>query len=205
MLKAVILDFDGTLGDTSNLFVECANELADKFNCRRISSLEKLKNLPREIFIMQEFKIKKEKIPDYVSEFIHLIEKKSDKVKLFPGARQFLDKLGKKYKLFILSTNSKKYIESTLKRENIKSISKIYSEERLGKKDKKLKQIIKENNLKKEEIIYIGDEVGDADACKKAGIKFVAVTWGFNSKELLQSKNPHFIADKRMLSTYLNI
>ena len=32
-------------------------------------------------------------------------------------------------------------------------------------------------------------------ACKKCKISIIAVTWGFDSKELLESKNPDYLAD----------
>ena len=38
--------------------------------------------------------------------------------------------------------------------------------------------------------MMIGDEVRDVDAAHKAGIDSMAVSWGFNSIELLESSAP---------------
>ena len=39
----------------------------------------------------------------------------------------------------------------------------------------------------------MGDETRDVEAAKKANIKVVAVTWGFNSPEALAKENPDFL------------
>ena len=37
------------------------------------------------------------------------------------------------------------------------------------------------------------DEVRDIEAARKSGIKSVAVTWGYNSKDALLKENPDFL------------
>ena len=39
-------------------------------------------------------------------------------------------------------------------------------------------------------MIYIGDEVRDIEAMKKAQVDLITVSWGWNSHELLVSHNP---------------
>jgi phosphoglycolate phosphatase-like HAD superfamily hydrolase len=34
--------------------------------------------------------------------------------------------------------------------------------------------------------VYVGDEVRDIEAARKSGINCISVSWGFNTKELLQ-------------------
>ncbi len=42
-----------------------------------------------------------------------------------------------------------------------------------------------------DDVIFIGDETRDIEACKRAGIRCVAVTWGYNSEKSLAAQNPH--------------
>ena len=49
---------------------------------------------------------------------------------------------------------------------------------------------------KAEEIVYIGDEIRDINAAKKAKVKVIAVTWGFNSKEVLSEYQPDALVDQ---------
>ena len=50
--------------------------------------------------------------------------------------------------------------------------------------------LIKEYKLNLEEVIYIGDEDRDIIAAKRVGVKVIAVTWGYNSKEKLMKEKP---------------
>ena len=59
-----------------------------------------------------------------------------------------------------------------------------------------LKRLIKKYDLVKKEVIYIGDEIRDIEACKKAGIECIVVTWGYNSRKALQQQNPDYMIDR---------
>ena len=63
-------------------------------------------------------------------------------------------------------------------------------------KHRSLKRLLKTYHMKPAETIYIGDEVRDIEACRKAKVQIIAVTWGFNSKRILERAKPDFIADK---------
>jgi phosphoglycolate phosphatase-like HAD superfamily hydrolase len=69
----------------------------------------------------------------------------------------------------------------------------IYSETSLFSKDKSIRKLMKQNNLNLDEILYVGDETRDIEASKKIHIKVIAVTWGFNSGEVLAKHNPDFL------------
>lgn len=43
--------------------------------------------------------------------------------------------------------------------------------------------------------IYVGDEVRDLEAARFAGIRSVAVTWGFNTRETLAAAAPDWVVD----------
>ncbi|PMB02817.1 carotenoid oxygenase, partial [Fischerella thermalis CCMEE 5196] len=56
-----------------------------------------------------------------------------------------------------------------------------------------INNLLKQKQLKPEEVIYVGDETRDIEASKKANIKVVAVSWGFNSPEVLAKQNPNYL------------
>jgi phosphoglycolate phosphatase len=41
-----------------------------------------------------------------------------------------------------------------------------------------------------EKVIYIGDEIRDAEAARAASVAFGAVTWGQHSVDALRAQNP---------------
>ena len=45
-------------------------------------------------------------------------------------------------------------------------------------------------------VLYVGDEVRDIEAAKKAGIRIAAVTWGYNSKKALEAYKPDYLVTK---------
>ena len=45
------------------------------------------------------------------------------------------------------------------------------------------------------QLFYVGDEVRDVKACRKAGVPVVGVTWGFNSRDALEKSGPSLVVD----------
>ena len=115
-------------------------------------------------------------------------------IKLFEGVELILKQLRKRYRLGIVSSNSEENIKKILKENGVdKLFDYIYSASSLFGKHKNLKRLIKKYKLNLEEVIYVGDEDRDILAAKKVGIKVVAVTWGYNSKEKLMKEKPDYL------------
>lgn len=72
----------------------------------------------------------------------------------------------------------------------------IYCAKNLFGKERTIGSFIKKLHLKREELIYIGDEHRDIIACQANGIKVIGVTWGFDTLETLEKARPNFIARK---------
>lgn len=67
-----------------------------------------------------------------------------------------------------------------------------------------VKLIMEEAGITKENVTYIGDSSVDMQTAQNAGVKAVAVSWGFCEKKMLEEYNPAFIADNaEELSRYL--
>ena len=97
--------------------------------------------------------------------------------------------------LGILTSNSVKAVEAFLREHNLQCFDFVESENNIFKKSKHLIKIIKKHSFNKQEVIYIGDEVRDIIASQEAGIDVIAVTWGYNKKEILKQNHPTFIAN----------
>ena len=82
----------------------------------------------------------------------------------------------------------------------------VYTGSSLFGKHKAMNKMLKNENLKSEGVIYVGDEVRDVEAADKVGLKVVSVDWGFNSREFLNQINPGSVVSsvsdlKRLLTT----
>lgn len=56
-------------------------------------------------------------------------------------------------------------------------------------------QILLSAGAQKEDVLYIGDSDVDMQTAQNAGVRVCAVTWGFRSRELLETFHPDFITD----------
>jgi len=119
--------------------------------------------------------------------------------KPFSGLVEALKTLKEKgFSLGILTSNFQKNVELFLKKNNLEIFDFIYSDNSpflLGKGDK-LKKLIEKNHWRQDEVVYVGDETRDVEAAKKAGVKIISVSWGFNSKKILQKQQPDFLINK---------
>jgi phosphoglycolate phosphatase len=99
-------------------------------------------------------------------------------------------------KLFIVTSNTHENVTNFLKLNNLQDyFIDIKSVPSLFKKSKHIRRLIKENNLKRRETIYVGDETRDIQAARLSFIKVVSVSWGFNTRKILAKQRPNFLID----------
>lgn len=58
-----------------------------------------------------------------------------------------------------------------------------------------LNAIIEKFNISKDDILYIGDSEVDINTAKNAGVKVMAVSWGFRDKSFLEQQNADYLVD----------
>lgn len=193
----MIFDFDGTIADSAELYVNILNSVSDKLRLPKldINELRQLTRMP-----LTE-RCKKLGIPLYRLTFLNRKMHKEIKnyvheIEWVEGIEDQLIKLKNKgFKLVIISSNSTENIKAFLKKSEFEIFDIIYTSSRVFSKHKVINKLIKRLKIDKEEAIYIGDEYRDIMACKKAGIKIISVAWGFDSKELLMEGHPDYIAN----------
>lgn len=198
MVKYIIFDFDGTLADSKMAFISSWNILAEKYRFKEIKfdDIETLKKLSiKERCNLLNFQMYK--LPIIIPQFYKLYRKSINDINLFDGIKDMLSGLEKKgYKTAIISSNSKENILFFLKRNQIDCVTNVLCSSSLFSKNKLIEKFLRENQLKSSEVIYVGDEKRDLVACKKAGIKMIWVSWGYDSIEAIQGENPDYKVHK---------
>lgn len=53
---------------------------------------------------------------------------------------------------------------------------------------------MKKHDLRPHQLLYVGDEHRDIVACQEVKVPVVAVTWGYDSQELLEKAKPNHLA-----------
>ncbi|MEX1308287.1 MAG: HAD-IA family hydrolase [Eubacteriales bacterium] len=197
MIKQIIFDFDGTLADSESVFYHVANDVCKKFDLPLFSveQYQHLASIPIKDAI-KELGVKWYQIPQYWLEGCLSFMRHISSISLFDGIAELLNDLDEfGLGLSIISSNSKDNIHSLLEKNDIDYFDSIISVQKLFKKHKFIKSFLKQHHLEPEEVLYVGDEVRDILACKKARIKVIAASWGFDGLSHLIEENPDYIVD----------
>ncbi len=194
--KIMIFDFDGTIADTLDALVTIANRLALEFGYIQITpnELALLRNLTsREIIKYSGISLFK--IPFLLKKVKGELKNKISEFHPIPGIQEALIELKNQgYQLGIITSNSQENVTEFLKLNHLDWLFEfIYSGVTIFGKTTIINNVLRQKQLKPQSVIYVGDETRDIEASKKANIRVVAVTWGFNSPEALAKQNPDFL------------
>ncbi|MBF0225895.1 MAG: HAD-IIIA family hydrolase [Desulfobacterales bacterium] len=195
--KILVFDFDGTIADTIDFYSDVINKLAYEFNFKKIKpdEIQILKN-KTSLQLIKYLNVPIVKLPIIMTKAHQYLNENIDEIKPVKGVAEVLKMLHESgVRIGILTSNSFENVKAFLKQHNIDFFDFISSSSKILGKRKKLNSLVKKLNVSKESIIYIGDETRDIEAAKKAGIKNVAVTWGYNSKKLLLEYEPDFLIE----------
>ncbi len=198
MIKIVIFDFDGTLADTFDLIFSITNRLSVEFGYKQtkkeeIPEIEKLSALE----LINQSGISLFKVPFLLRKIRTEFQKEINNVRLFGGIKEALLELKYQgYKIGIITSNTQENVEFVLQKYDLFIFDFIASGITLFGKHRVIKKYLKLENIQTEEMVYIGDETRDIHAAKKAQIKVIGVTWGFNSIEALSEYQPDALVEQ---------
>lgn len=195
--KTLIFDFDGTIADDMQLMIGKFNKVANSFGLPQIrdDEVEKFRG-QGSTGIFSTLKISKLKLLLLTRQLQNDFHNSLNECKPFKEIPKVLKNLKRKgYQLAIISSNTKENISKFLIQNNLEIFDFIHSGRNLFGKEHVILKAMRQYDLNPKDCIYIGDEDRDVIAAKKAGIKVVAVTWGFNSRDLLEKYQPTFIAE----------
>ena len=197
--RVVLFDFDGTIADTYQAIANITNQLSEEFGYKTLNQDELLllKNLSsREIVKRSEISIFK--LPFLLRRVRSELSKEIAELPPINDIHQVLfDLKNRGYILGIVTSNIKKNVEIFLTNNRLNSLfSFIYSSTAIFGKHRVINQVIKDNKLNKSYVTYIGDETRDIRSARKSKIGVIAVSWGFNSADILQKYQPDFLVEQ---------
>jgi phosphoglycolate phosphatase len=192
--KLVVWDFDGTLADSLPAAVGIFNRLAPEMGFRPLADVAAARNTPMRQFLRQQG-ISLWRLPRLVRKYQAAAAEEADKLKLAVGLPAALAAIaGSGVRLGVLSSNREDNIRRCLRANGAEGhFAFVVGYPRLFGKGKALKRILRAERLTHDEVLYVGDELRDVEAAKKAGVKVAAVTWGFHTTELLRTGKPDYV------------
>jgi phosphoglycolate phosphatase len=194
-MKNVIFDFDGTLADTYDIIktflIEESKDKKPQPGSGGIGRGVAMSTMAVRLGISRW------RWPVLFFRGRKYLGRRMEYVRPYDGLGKLVKLLDEKdRKLFVVSSNSKANIQQFLKHNELnKYFVQVASGLGARGKAQAIAKLLKKNELKKGECIYIGDQLRDIKAAELAGIEIIAVTWGFCDKEALKNAEPDCLVD----------
>ena len=119
-----------------------------------------------------------------------------DAMKPFAGLIPVLAALQKHHDLVVISSNGYRTIRAMLTRFGFDPyFREIFGSDFLFSKKEKIDHAFEKYEIPREKAFYIGDTAGDILEARAAGVRSVAVTWGWHDRERLIAVKPDFVVD----------
>jgi phosphoglycolate phosphatase-like HAD superfamily hydrolase len=192
-----IFDFDGTLADSLDVVIDEYNRLAPRFRVKPVDrrELPRLRTLKGPT-ALREHNVSFWKLPFLVHTMRRALHERVTDLKPFvgiPDALQALAQAG--CSCSVLSTNSTANIQHFLGAHKLSMFEHVAGGASMFGKAAALKKLIQRAKLDRARVHYIGDEIRDVAAAKAAGVRSIAVSWGYAQREALAALNPDHIVD----------
>lgn len=188
-IKNILFDFDGVLVESVQVKTQAFRKMYQKYGediqnkvesyhleNGGMSRYEKIKYYHEQLL---GIKTNDELIKILTNEFSNIVKNQVIKSKYVDGAYKFIN-TNKYYKCWVITGTPENEIKSIIKYRDIdKYFVGIHGSPKT--KDQIIKEVVKNNKLKINETIYIGDAITDYDAAKKNNILFVLRETDYNN------------------------
>jgi len=191
-IKLILFDLDGTLVNTSEDLTHALNFALKPFGLRELEVEDTIKLVGEGITRLIEKALVNERVQQRgkaIQRFLDYYAKHlTDFSKVYPGVPETLKKLHNFKKVVI--SNKREYLSVKLLDDLglLNYFNMVVGSDTTSEKKPSavpVLYILKELHVTPEQAVIVGDSNFDIEAGKKAGIKTIAVTYGFRGKNLL--------------------
>ncbi len=194
----LIFDFDGTLANTLEAGIEIYNEIAEEYDLASVTREEvlELRKLNTRALLdhLGISRILAVKLGARIRKVLH---ERMEEVELMGGVESAIRKLHEGgYRMGILTSNSADNVRIFLTRFNLLDcFSFIEAGVSLFGKQQRITNVIRKIKVDPSDVIYVGDETRDMEAARKSSVAGLAVCWGTNGREAMETEGPDFCID----------
>ncbi|QOZ45369.1 HAD family hydrolase [Bradyrhizobium sp. CCBAU 53340] len=192
-----IFDLDGTLVDSFPWFLRTINDVADRFDFRRVrdEDIEGLRHAStREILTQLEVPVWK--LPAIARHARRLKGEAAAEISLFAGTDAMLRTLTENGVQLALVTSD----SEANARQKLGASAALFRyfdcAASVFGKPAKFRRVIRRAGVSPENVISIGDEVRDIEAARAVGIACGAVCWGYAAPAALRAQSPDVVFDR---------
>ena len=194
-----IFDYDGVIADSLDMCIEAFNVLKAKYGFPGELTKEAIARLPH---VTAEgafglLGVKAEDVHLYTAEIREHLRNNATKAEIFEGIGDIFRMVKDSGAYLAVNTsNDSGTVRHRLKKSGLDQLPDyIVGSDTPGSKSEKIKYIMEKLSADPDKTYMIGDSMGDITEGRKAGVHTIAVTYGWQPREILKSVNPEFICD----------
>jgi phosphoglycolate phosphatase len=189
--RLAIFDFDGTLADSIDHVVGIFQRLGPTLGLKPFDDIAAARSMPARQ-LMKKLGVSYFRLPRLMRAFQAAAAEGAENLPLQPGIADMLAALhAGGIRLGILSSNREDNIRACLRTHGVEHYFEfVLGYPKLFGKARALRRILKAERVPREEVIYIGDELRDIEAARKARIACAAVGWGWHVPDMLEEAKP---------------
>jgi phosphoglycolate phosphatase len=190
--KLVIFDFDGTLADSMDWFVQMVNSVAIRYSFKQVAmdEVDALRSLSA-LQLVRHLEIPLWKIPMIANHLRQRMHEDREGIARFAGVDELLRYLhGQGATLALVTSNSLPNVQHVLGEENLALMRYIECDVSMLGKRSRFRKVVRQCGVNPGEAITIGDEIRDIEAANHERIPFGAVAWGYTHIDALMAHAP---------------
>jgi phosphoglycolate phosphatase len=196
MQKLLLFDFDGVIVDSLDVYERrvklCLEEIGQPFIQNRSDFLVLFEDNFYEAIVKKGIDV-----PEFMNASKALpIQDDYDQMLPFAPMLPVLEELKKNNVLVVISSNISQVIHDVLARHNFNGCFRdVLGAESGYSKQEKILHAMTVFQMEKDKTFYIGDTAGDIREARTAGVRTVAVTWGWHTRAMLEKVNPDYLVE----------
>lgn len=194
----LIFDFDGTLADTIGTGIGIYNEISGDYGLRQVSLGEarELRKLNTRA-MLDELGISRLLAVKLGAHIRRILHDRMDRVEMIPGTSEMVLALhGAGFRLGIITSNAADNVRLVLRRFGLLDCFLfIEAGVSLFGKSRRISKVLRSLGVPASLAMYVGDETRDMEAARKSRVSGVAVCWGTNEREAMETEAPDYCID----------
>ena len=190
-------DFDGTLADTFACTVRLYNGLAASYGLPPIDDPQAVRGLSLRTFV-RTHRIGLWKLASLTRAVLAAQRSEASRLPLFAGLADVLHNIRRAgCRMAVVSSNAEDNIRACLRATGVEGLFEaVVGYSRLFGKGRAIGRFLKASGVGVQEVVYVGDEVRDVEAARKARVAVAAVAWGYQARALLAAQAPDYLLDE---------
>ncbi len=195
----ILFDYDGVLVDSLVHNVAIAEDCARKMGLDTFPSVDEIRNMDNMTFeetgLLMGFSEEENRI--FLKDVFKGLTAGVDRLSIFPGMGPLIRSLSKNHIVTVLTANTEQGVSRFLEINGLSEyVAAVLGSGTPGAKSDKTKALMKRFSMDRDQVYLIGDTISDIREAKRAGVKSIAVTWGFQDKNRLLKEQPDFMVNR---------